>query len=186
MLAIRAEDNFKAVTQNHNEFAICPQRLNFQKVCELKLLLNSSSISGELNLPHRYIHLQKTNQVYFQAFVQLEEGSQLELVEQLSTPKNYTVGVITATRTYRSQHTIVCANGLSRYLLNKTGVKVDVYCTHIQLIMTLCVYIKLRTFVMPAILKRLTANSEINNYQWYRFRSDIITEEYNFLKLIFI
>ena len=38
---------------------------------------------------------------------------------------------------------MVCADGLSRYLLNKIGVTVDVYFTHIQLIVTSCIDMKL-------------------------------------------
>ncbi|WP_171816372.1 hypothetical protein [cyanobacterium endosymbiont of Epithemia turgida] len=52
--------------------------------------------------------------------------------------------MITATQKYHSRYTIVCADGLSRYLLNKIGVTVDVYFTHIQLIVIPHVDIKLR------------------------------------------
>ncbi|MGP0128852.1 MAG: hypothetical protein ACTMUB_06175 [cyanobacterium endosymbiont of Rhopalodia musculus] len=71
---------------------------------------------------------------------------------------------------------MVCAGGLSCYLLNKIGVAVDLYFTHAQLIMTHRVDIKLRTLVMLAILNRKIAESEINNYQWYNLSSDIIAD----------
>ncbi|XLQ10992.1 MAG: hypothetical protein KPI85_05385 [cyanobacterium endosymbiont of Epithemia adnata isolate EadnSB Bon19] len=52
--------------------------------------------------------------------------------------------MITTTQKYHSRYTIVCADGLNRYLLNKIGVTVDVYFTHIQLIVIPHVDIKLR------------------------------------------
>jgi glycine/D-amino acid oxidase-like deaminating enzyme len=73
----------------------------------------------------------------------LEREIQIESVKQLSIQENRTVGVITATQKYHSRYTMVCADGLSRYLLNKIGVTVDVYFTHIQLIVTPHIDIKL-------------------------------------------
>ena len=71
---------------------------------------------------------------------------------------------------------MVCADGLSRYLLNKIGITVDVYFTHAQLTITTRVDIKLRTLVMPAIFKRLMIESKINNYLWDNLSLDIIAD----------
>ncbi len=176
LLTIPTEDDPKTVAQSYNKFAIHPQLLDVQQACELEPLLNPNEISGGLKLPHGHIHPQKTNQAYQQAFVKLGGEIKIESVRQLLQKGNAITGVITSTEEYHSQHTVVCAGGLSRSILQKVGITLDLYFTHAQLIMTPPVEIKLRTLVMPAILKRLMVESDVKEFGWDNPRSDIIAD----------
>lgn len=63
-------------------------------------------------------------------------------------------GVKTATETFPSTHTVVCAGGFSRALLKSAGIPVPLYFTYAELIETSSVAAQLRTLVMPAQLQR--------------------------------
>ncbi|ACK66000.1 FAD dependent oxidoreductase [Rippkaea orientalis PCC 8801] len=176
LLTINLEDDPKIVLDNYNKFSIKPQFLSIEQACQLESLLNPNAISGALKLPQGHINPQKTNEAYQQAFLRLGGELKIEEVIELITVKNVVEGVVTNGQKYYSKNTVVCAGALTRSLLKKAGITVDVYFTHAQLIMTPPVDIHLKTMVMPAVLKRLMVESEVSQYQWDNPSSELIAD----------
>lgn len=155
ILTINPDDDPQKIAQAYNKFTIKPQLLDPQTACEIEPLLNSQAISGVLKLPHGHIHPQKTNDAYQQAFLRLGGSLKYEKVTQLLSQNQTIQGVITTQEKYYSKNTVICAGGLTRSLLKKTGITIDICFTHAQLILTPPVDIQLRTLIMPAVLNRL-------------------------------
>ena len=155
MLAIPVEQDPQVIAKNYNKFAIKPKLLNPKEGLEIEPLLNTDAISGVLKLPHGHLHPQKTNDAYQQGFLRLGGTRNYEEVTELLSQNKTITGVKTNQNEYYAKNTVVCAGGLSRFLLKKIGITLNVYFTHSQLILTPPVDIKLKSLVMPAILNRL-------------------------------
>jgi glycine/D-amino acid oxidase-like deaminating enzyme len=154
VLTIDRQDDPQTVAQNYDRFAITPELLNVQDACTLEPLLNPNAISGVLKLPHGHIQAQKTTDAYIQAMIRNGGKVIYERVIQLVRQGERIFGVATKNDTYSGNHTVVCAGGLSRSLLQQAGVKVNNRFTHAQLIMTPPVDLELATVVMPAVQQR--------------------------------
>ena len=76
--------------------------------------------------------------------------------------------VKTNTDTFNCKNIVVCAGGFSRELLQNSGIPVQVYFTHAEVIKTPPVNFSLNTLIMPAILSRsqLEAKSSQNDKLW--------------------
>jgi glycine/D-amino acid oxidase-like deaminating enzyme len=165
VLTIDADNDPQAVANQYSQFAIAPKLLDVKQACQLEPLLNPDAIAGVLRLPHGHIHPDKTNQAYQQAF--LREGGKIEITEVVDFLQlgDRIEGVKTNTQTYRAANTVVCAGGLSRFLLKKAGIKVHTYFTYSQLIKTAPVELQLRTLVMPAVQQRLAIEAKASNLE---------------------
>jgi glycine/D-amino acid oxidase-like deaminating enzyme len=160
VLTIDRQDDPQTIAQNYDRFAITPELLSVQDACTLEPLLNPNAISGVLKLPHGHIQTQKTTDAYIQATIRNGGKVVYEQAIQLLRQGEKIFGVATKNDTYSGNHTVVCAGGLSRSLLQQAGVKVNNYFTHAQLIMTPPMDLELATVVMPAIQQRFRLEAQ--------------------------
>jgi glycine/D-amino acid oxidase-like deaminating enzyme len=167
LLTIDRENNPQTVLQSYSHVAQIPRLLSIQEACELEPLLNPNAISGALTVKHGHIQPEKTAQAYIQAFLRL--GGELEFSQVLqfnSFQKSTTV--TTNTGIYQCAKIAICAGGISRKLLKESGISIQIYFTHAEILETEPTEIKLSTLVMPAKLQRfqLEANSTENDEFW--------------------
>lgn len=167
VLTIAADDD-PAAAATYANFAIPPQLLSISEACELEPLLNPDAIAGALTVKHGHINAEKTAQAYIQAFLRAGGDLQFAQVLKLWQQGDKVEGVKTASETYCSANTAICAGGLSRALLKAAGISVKLYFTHAELIDIPPTDIKLRSLVMPARLQRfqLEATSTTNDRLW--------------------
>ncbi|MDJ0719165.1 MAG: FAD-binding oxidoreductase [Prochloraceae cyanobacterium] len=162
VLTIAADNDPQTVLDSYAQFAITPTLLNVKEACELEPLLNPNAIASVLRLPHGHVHPQKTAQSYQQAMVRA--GGEIKIAKVLEpiVLDRHVKGVKTAEQNYYAANTVVCAGGLSRFLLKTAGISVPNYFTLAQLIMTPPTDIELRTLVMPAVQKRFDIEAQTN------------------------
>lgn len=180
MLTIPVDNNPQSIAENYQKFFIKPQLLTPDQSVEIEPLLNPDAISGCLKLPHGHIHPQKTNNAYQQAFLRLGGTLNYEEVTQLLSKNKTVTGVKTNKQEYYSKNVVICAGGLTRYLLKHIGINVNIYFTHSQLILTPKVDIELKSLVMPGILNRLnieekSGDSELKSL-WDNSSDQIISD----------
>lgn len=155
VLTINAEDDPETIRQNYDSFAISPQLLDVKEACQLEPLLNPHAISGVLRLPHGHINAHQTTQAYLQAMQRQGGELKRDRVTELLQNGTSIQGVKTPTHTYHAANTVVCAGGLSRFLLKSVGIDIPLYFTHAEVIVTPPIdNIRLRTLVMPAQMQR--------------------------------
>ena len=109
---------------------------------------------------HGHISPTSTNKAFCQGFLRL--GGTIEFAEVIGFIQegNRISGVKTAQGIYRCENAVVCAGGWSRSLLKLAGISVRVYFTRAEILETAPVDLKLRTLVMPALLKRFELEAE--------------------------
>jgi glycine/D-amino acid oxidase-like deaminating enzyme len=164
LLTIPQENNPEEIAANYQHFATPPQLLNVNQACELEPLLNREAISGALTVKHGHIHPEKTAQAYIKAF--LLTGGKMQISKVLEIQQELLVK--TNTDTFSCKNVVVCAGGFSRKLLQTSGIPIQVYFTHAEIIETPPVDLKLNTLIMPANLKRsqLEAEASENDKLW--------------------
>ena len=160
LLTIDAGDDVEKVAANYAHFATVPQLLSVAEAGELEPLLNKSAIAGALTVRHGHISPTATNQAYCQGFLRL--GGTLEFAEVvgLIAEGNRISGVKTVQESYACKNVVICAGGWSRSLLKAAGISVGVYFSRAEMLSTAPVDLKLRTLVMPAVLKRFELEAE--------------------------
>lgn len=165
LLTIDAGEDVEKVAANYAHFAIPPQLLNVEEAGELEPLLNKSAIAGALTVRHGHISPTSTNQAYCQGFLRL--GGTIEIAEVIGLIEegNRISGVKTATGNYRCENVVICAGGWSRSLLKAAGISVRLYFTRAEILETAPVDLKLRTLVMPAVLKRFELEAEASKIE---------------------
>lgn len=156
LLTIDADANPQAIAGMYEHVANPPQLLTVESACELEPLLNKDAISGCLTVKHGHIHPEKTAQAYINAF--LRAGGEFEMTEVLELFKP--AKLKTTKEVYQAGSTVICAGGISRYLLQKSGISIPLYFSHAEMIETAPVDIKLNTLVMPANLQRFQLEAE--------------------------
>ena len=154
VLTIDRQDDPETIAQNYDRFAVTPELLSVNDACILEPLLNPNAISGVLKLPHGHIQMQKTTDAYLQALIRNGGEIIYERVVELLSERGQTVGVRTEVNSYVGANIVVCAGGLSRSLLQKSGINVSNEFTYAQLITTPPVDLELATVVMPAVQQR--------------------------------
>jgi len=160
LLTIDAGSDAEKAAAKYAHFAIAPQLLSVAEAGELEPLLNKSALAGVLTVRHGHISPTSTNKAYCQGFLRL--GGTIEFAEVIGFIEegNRISGVKTAQGIYRCQNAVVCAGGWSRSLLKLAGISVGVYFTRAEILETAPVDLKLRTLVMPALLKRFELEAE--------------------------
>ena len=160
LLTIDAGSDAEKAAANYAHFAIAPQLLSVAEAGELEPLLNKSAVAGALTVRHGHISPTSTNKAYCQGFLRL--GGTIEFAEVIGFIEegNRISGVKTAQGIYRCENAVVCAGGWSRSLLKLAGISVAVYFTRAEVLETAPVDLKLRTLVMPALLKRFELEAE--------------------------
>ena len=165
VLTIDRQDDPETIAQNFADFAIAPELLSVNDACILEPLLNPNAISGVLKLPHGHINAQKTADAYIQAF-KVHGGKIIyEQVNDLLRQGEQVTGVKTNNNSYYADRTVVCAGGLSRSLLQQSGIEVKNYFTHAQLLVTPSVDLELATIVMPAVQQRFSLQARAEDAQ---------------------
>ena len=175
-LTINADRDPQTVLANYDRFAITPTLLTVSKACQFEPLLNPNAISGVLRLPHGSVDPQKNTLAYQEAFCRLGGEIIYDRVVKLLQENRTIKGVKTTKSDYYAANTVVCAGGLSRYVLASVGVKVPVYFTYAQLIKTLPVDIRLSTLIMPAVQKRFDLETQASSLDLDRFWDESETE----------
>ena len=160
VLAVDRQDDPEVIAQNYDCFTLTPELLNVQDACILEPLLNPNAISGVLRLPHSHIQAQKTTEAYMQALVRNGGKIIYDRVTDLVRRDLKVTGIATEKNIYQAQNTVVCAGGLSRSLLQQTGIAVDNYFTHAYSIVTPPVDLELATVVMPAVQQRFALEAQ--------------------------
>ncbi|MEL6496187.1 MAG: FAD-binding oxidoreductase, partial [Cyanobacteria bacterium J06623_7] len=160
ILTIARQDDPEAIAQLYNRFEVVPELINVADACVLEPLLNPNAISGVLKLPHGHIHPQKTTDAYVQAFIRNGGEIVYERAVDLVWHENQIAGVITETHEYSALHTVVCAGGLSRSLLQQANLSVAHRYTIARSLVTPPVDLELATIVMPAIQQRFTLEAQ--------------------------
>ena len=160
LLTIDAGSDAEKAAANYAHFAIPPQLLSVAEAGELEPLLNKSDLAGALTVRHGHISPTSTNKAFCQGFLRL--GGTIEFAEVIGFIEegNRISGVKTAQGIYRCENAVVCAGGWSRSLLKLAGISVGVYFTRAEILETAPVDLKLRTLVMPALLKRFELEAE--------------------------
>lgn len=155
LLTISTEENPQKLAATYAQSGITYRLVDATEASEIEPLLNRKALSGALLLPGGHIHPGKTTQAYWQAYQRL--GGKIEFAQVLSLLKSgeTITGVKTTHQNYYAAHTVVCAGGFSRALLQATGINAPVYFTHAELIKTPPIQdLQLRSLVMPANLGR--------------------------------
>ncbi|NJK65823.1 MAG: FAD-binding oxidoreductase [Microcoleus sp. CSU_2_2] len=165
LLTIDAGADAEKVVANYAHFAIPPQLLNVEEAGELEPLLNKSAIAGALSVRHGHLSPTATNQAYCQGFLRLGGTREIAEVIGLIEEGNRISGVKTATANYRCENVVICAGGWSRSLLKAAGISVRLYFTRAEILETAPVDLKLRTLVMPAVLKRFELEAEASKIE---------------------
>ena len=160
VLTIDRQDDPEAVARNYDRFAVTPELLSVQDACILEPLLNPNAISGVLKLPHGHIHAQKTTDAYIQALIRNGGEIIYERAIKLLSEGDRLTGVTTEVNNYSGANIVVCAGGLSRSLLQKSGVSVKNEFTLAQLITTPPVDLELATVIMPALQQRFSLEAQ--------------------------
>lgn len=164
LITIASDDAPDTVASKYSKFAIVPRLLSVEQACELEPLLNPNAIAGALTVRHGHIHPEKVTQGYIEAFRRAGGERQIAQVVELLRRTHQIEGVKTPNQTYYAANTVVCAGGLSRALLNASGIPVRLYFTHAEMIETLSVDLQLRTIVMPANLKRFALEAKASTH----------------------
>lgn len=165
LLTIPQDSNPEEIAANYQHFATPPQLLSVDEASELEPLLNREAVSGALTIKHGHIHPEKTAQSYIKAF--LLAGGKM-LIGKVLEIEHQQLLVKTSTDAFSCKNIVVCAGGFSRKLLQKSGIPIQVYFTHAEIIETPSVDFELNTLIMPANLKRpqLEAESSENDQLW--------------------
>jgi len=165
LLTIPQNSNPEEIAASYQRFATVPELLSVSQACELEPLLNREAISAALTVKHGHIHPEKTTQAYIKAF--LLAGGKMQISQVLEIQQENS-SVKTNTDTFNCQNIVVCAGGFSRKLLQTSGISIQTYFTHAEIIQTPPVDLKLHTLIMPANLQRpqLEAESSQNDKLW--------------------
>jgi glycine/D-amino acid oxidase-like deaminating enzyme len=172
LLTIDAGSDAEKAAANYAHFAIAPQLVSVAEAGELEPLLNKSDLAGALTVRHGHMSPTSTNKAYCQGFLRL--GGTIEFAEVIGFIEegNRISGVKTAQGIYRCDNAVVCAGGWSRSLLKLAGISVGIYFTRAEILETAPVDLKLRTLVMPALLKRFKLEAESS-----RIEADFLWDE---------
>ncbi len=165
LLTIDRGADAEKVAANYAHFAIPPQLLSVAEAGELEPLLNKSAIAGALTVRHGHISPTATNRAYCQGFLRL--GGTIEFAEVIGliAEANRISGVKTVRENYACENAVICAGGWSRSLLKAAGISAGVYFTRAEILETAPVDLKLRTLVMPALLKRFELEAEASRIE---------------------
>ncbi len=171
ILTLSPEDDRSSLAQ------IYPQGWQDNKtIGELEPLLNLDAIAGAFVVDHAQVDPESLVKGYLTGFTRLGGvliyGEIVELLEQ---------GVRMADESLGSGGVILCAGGMGRRLLRRSGVNLPLFFTHGELIETAPSEIKLRNFVMPAALKRLNFEAKGANQSsaWEEDQPEILPPSFD-------
>ena len=178
VLTIARNQDPEIVAQSYSHCASPPQLVSVEQACALEPLLNPEAIAAALTVRHGHIAPGLTTQAYWQAFIRAGGVIQIESVNGLLRQGDRIRGVTTPTQMHHAANVVVCAGGLSRALLQSTGIHVRVYFTHAELLETPPVDLRLQSLVVPAVTERFEleakAGSDENEPLWNESGQEIV------------
>ncbi|MFM7886858.1 MAG: NAD(P)/FAD-dependent oxidoreductase [Pseudanabaena sp.] len=154
LLTLEPEADSQAIFAQYTQCAIAPNLLDAKEAYEREPLLNTQGISGALQFPHAHLNLDCFVQGCTDAFQRLDGKVVYAKVENLLISVDRVTGVSTTEGDFQADQVCVCAGGMSRALLKKSGINARIYFTHAEAIETEPVDLELRAMVMPASTKR--------------------------------
>lgn len=161
VLTIAPDADPEVTAQSYAHFADPPRLVSVEEACDLEPLLNPQAIAGALTVKHGHIAPEVTAHAYTQAFVRLGGDVHVAPVTGLLRNQAFQVtGVICGEETYSCANVVICAGALSRALLKESGIPLQLYFTHAELVETPPVEITLRTLVMPANTQRFQLEAD--------------------------
>ncbi len=155
LLTITPEQDPQAAAAAYSDCLIPPQLIDPQAAHELEPLLNPQGICGALRVTHGHIRPELTAQAFQQAAVRQGASHQIAQVKSLRSQPGG-VELETQGARYSAGQVGICAGGLGRSLLRQSGIAVQLYFTHAELIEipTSAHDLRLQPLVSPAILGR--------------------------------
>ena len=160
LLTIAADSDPHAMAERYASFAISPRLLSAKEACELEPLLNPAAIAGALTVRHGHIEAELTTQAYSQAMQRLGGDLKIAQVTGLVKDASRVTGVTTTIGTLHAANLAICTGGITRQLLQSSGIRVKQYFSHAEIIETLPTDLKLSTLVMPAEAERFQLEAE--------------------------
>ncbi|MCY7323549.1 MAG: FAD-binding oxidoreductase [Phormidesmis sp. CAN_BIN36] len=155
LLTVAAHSDPQVLVRQYASFAIPPRLLSVKEACELEPLLNPIAIAGALTVRHGHIEAELTTQAYVQAMQRT--GGDLKIAQVTGFVKegaSRITGVTTTIGTLHAANIAICAGGITRQLLQESGIRVKQYFTHAEIIETPPTDLRLSTLVMPAEAER--------------------------------
>ncbi len=163
LLTLEPEADAQAILAQYTHCAITPTLLDAQEAHEREPLLNNQGISGALLFPHAHLNLDCFVKACTAAFQRLGGKVVYTKVENLLISGDRVTGVSTTEGDFQAAQVCVCAGGMSRALLKKSGINARIYFTHAEAIETEPVDLELRAMVMPASTKRYSLEAATTN-----------------------
>jgi glycine/D-amino acid oxidase-like deaminating enzyme len=149
LLSIAPDRDPEQVAATYTGLMAPPALLSVEAACALEPLLNPEAIAGALLVNHGHVSPEATVKAYQQAFLRLGGVIETAQVTGFSTE-----GVTTAIGSFSGKNIGVCAGGMSRSLLRRSGVSVRLYYSHAEIIETPPLDLRMQTMVTPAELQR--------------------------------
>ncbi len=161
LLTIAAHSDPQALVQQYASFAIPPHLLSVAEACGLEPLLNPTAIAGALTVRHGHIEVELTTQAYCQAMQRL--GGNFKIAQVTGFVKegaSRITGVTTTIGPLHAANIAICTGGITRQLLQESGIRVKQYFTHAEIIETPPTDLRLSTLVMPAAAERFQLEAD--------------------------
>lgn len=158
LLTIEPGSNAKAIAATYENCLIPPPLLDVATACELEPLLNPDGIVGALRASHAHVNPQLLVKAYHDAFIRAGGVSEIVQVQRLLKD-----GVASDRESFYAQNIAVCAGGLSRSLLQQSGISARIYFTHAEAIETEPTDLELRTMIMPADMTRVQLEADASD-----------------------
>ena len=155
LLTIAQDENPDDIAAQYAKFAIPPQLISAAAAGELEPQLNPDAIAAALTVRHGHVHPTAIVTAYNHAFQRLGGEIQIAAVTQLIHVGQRITGAMTPGQTYAAANVAIATGADSRALLKASGIPVQLYYTHAELIETSPVNLQIRCPMMSANLKRI-------------------------------
>jgi len=152
LLTVAAGEDPNQLQKQYADCGTVPTVLSVAEACEREPLLNPNAIAGALTVAHGHVDPLLLIEAYRTAFLRLSGVSRVATVTQIE-PGPYPK-VVTMDGAIACANVLVCAGGLSRRLLQQSGLAIRQYFTHAELIETPPLDLCLKALVMPANMQR--------------------------------
>ena len=160
VLTIDAATDPTAIARDYEKFDIAPQLISPAEAQSLEPQLNPEAIAGALTVRHGHVEPMALVAAYNQAFQRLGGDRFIAEVTGLVKIGDRVTGITTPQQAYAAANVVVAAGGLSRQILQRSGIVVPVYFTQAELIETPAVDFSIRSLIMPAGLQRFELESQ--------------------------
>ncbi|MGF1538630.1 MAG: NAD(P)/FAD-dependent oxidoreductase [Elainellaceae cyanobacterium] len=153
LLTVAAEDDPHQALKAYSDCEISPTVLSVAEACQREPQLNPAALAGALVVQHGHVDPVCIVGAYQQAFTRLGGRIHTAQATQVIQRRNQ-AEVLADGQRLTSAEVLVCAGGLSRRLVAQSGLSIQQYFTHAELIETPPRPPVLKTLVMPASTQR--------------------------------